>query len=71
MNSEILCEMPHKVVVCPPDRIDNSTNLNDLEVELFAEALTVMPEGEIMLDACDVNVERFAEMCLKNLAESV
>ena len=57
---EILCEMPHKVVVCPPDRIDNSTNLNDLEVELFAEALTVMPEGEIMLDACDVNAERFA-----------
>ena len=57
---EILCEMPHKVVICPPDRIDNSTNLNDLEVELFAEALTVMPEGEIMLDACDVNAERFA-----------
>ena len=26
---EILFEMPHKVVICPPDRIDNSTNLND------------------------------------------
>ena len=57
---EILCEMPHKVVICQPDRIDNSTNLNDLEVELFAEALSVMPEGEIMLDACDVDANRFA-----------
>ncbi len=57
---DILCEMPHKVVICQPDRIDNSTNLNDLEVELFAEALSVMPEGEIMLDACDVDANRFA-----------
>ena len=27
---------------------------------MFAEALAIMPEGEIMLDACDVNADRFA-----------
>lgn len=55
-----LIEMPHNVVICSPERIDNSDNLNQLEVELFAEALSVMPNGEIMLDACDVDAERFA-----------
>ena len=58
---EILREMPHNVILCQPDRIDNSENLNDLEVELFAEALSVMPKGEIMLDACDINANRFAK----------
>tara|TARA_B100001287_G_scaffold65088_1_gene53045 strand:- start:1480 stop:2115 length:636 start_codon:yes stop_codon:yes gene_type:complete len=62
---EILIKMPHKVVICLPDRIDNSSNLNTLEVELFAESLSVMPEGHIMLDACDVDAERFA----KNVSE--
>ena len=57
---DILSEMPHNVVICSPERIDNSLNLNDLEVDLFAEALAIMPEGEIMLDACDVNADRFA-----------
>jgi len=57
---EILQKMPHNVVLCQPDRIDNHGNLNDLEVELFAEALSIMPKGEIMLDACDVNADRFA-----------
>lgn len=56
----ILSLLPHKVIVCSPERIDNSSNLNTLEVELFAEALATMPEGDIMLDACDVNEERFA-----------
>jgi len=56
----ILSKMPHKVIICSPERIDNSNNLNTLEVELFAEALAIMPEGEIMLDACDVNANRFA-----------
>lgn len=55
-----LIEMPHNVIICSPERIDNSDNLNQLEVELFAEALSVMPNGEIMLDACDVDAERFA-----------
>ncbi len=56
----ILSQLPHKVIICSPERIDNSSNLNTLEVELFAEALATMPDGDIMLDACDVNAERFA-----------
>ena len=58
---EILVDMPHNVIVCQPERIDNSDNLNTLEVQLFAEALAGMPDGEIMLDACDVNADRFAQ----------
>ena len=58
---DVLSEMPHNVIICSPERIDNSNNLNQLEVELFAEALSVMPNGEIMLDACDVDAERFAK----------
>jgi len=57
---EVLVKMPHNVIICQPERIDNSNNLNHLEVELFAEALSVMPPGEIMLDACDVDASRFA-----------
>ena len=52
--------MPHSVVICPPERIDLSDNLNTLEVHLFAEAISKMPDGKIMLDACDVNANRFA-----------
>ena len=58
---EVLKEMPHEVVICSPEQIDNHHNLNVLETELFAHALKSMPEGEIMLDACDVNAERFAK----------
>lgn len=57
---QILVEMPHNVIICDPKRIDNSQNLNKLEVELFAESLSIMPEGDIMLDACDVDASRFA-----------
>ncbi len=57
---EILVQMPHNIIICSPERIDNSDNLNELEVELFAEAISVMPKGEIMLDACDVDAARFA-----------
>ena len=57
---QILVEMPHNVIICDPKRIDNSQNLNQLEVELFAESLSIMPEGDIMLDACDVDASRFA-----------
>ena len=57
---QILVKMPHNVIICEPKRIDNSPNLNQLEVELFAESLSVMPDGEIMLDACDVDAARFA-----------
>jgi ribonuclease HII len=58
---EILIGFEHEVVMCPPLRIDTHGNLNDLEVELFAEALKGLSNhGTIMLDACDVNAERFA-----------
>jgi ribonuclease HII len=57
---EILKEMPHKVIICSPEEIDDHYNLNVLETELFARALKSMPEGKIMLDACDVNATRFA-----------
>ncbi len=57
---QVLVEMPHNVIICDPKRIDNSQNLNQLEVELFAESLSIMPEGDIMLDACDVDASRFA-----------
>ncbi|MGB1571372.1 MAG: ribonuclease HII [Candidatus Poseidoniaceae archaeon] len=55
-----LVEMPHNVIICDPKRIDIAPNLNQLEVELFAESLKVMPDGDIMLDACDVDAGRFA-----------
>ncbi len=55
-----LVKMPHSIIICPPERIDCHHNLNDLEVELFAEALAIMPPGETMLDACDGDAERFA-----------
>lgn len=57
------------LVVCPPERIDNAvqtTGLNILEVELFAEALsqirsmTHLPMT-ILNDACDVNEQRFSD----------
>lgn len=57
------------LVVCPPERIDNgvqTTGLNILEVELFAEAireiraLTPLPVA-ILNDACDVNEQRFSD----------
>ena len=43
---DILSEMPHNVVICSPERIDNSLNLNDLEVDLFAEALSLIHISE-------------------------
>ena len=65
---DILSEMPHNVIVCSPERIDNSENLNSLETELFAEALLPMPAGSVMLDACDVDADRFAKR-VSTLAE--
>ena len=58
---ETLIQYEHQVVVCSPLRIDTHGNLNDLEVELFAEALKGLSSHEsIMLDACDVDAKRFA-----------
>ena len=65
---DILSDMPHNVIVCSPERIDNSENLNSLETELFAEALLPMPAGSVMLDSCDVDADRFAKR-VSTLAE--
>jgi|TARA_B100001741_G_scaffold64884_2_gene51249 ribonuclease HII len=59
---EVLIQFEHQIIICPPSRIDTHGNLNDLEVVLFSEALKGLGiEGEIILDACDVNEERFAQ----------
>ena len=54
------------IIVCEPSRIDNNrsfSNLNELEVDLFSEAIVNSIDsnesGSIFLDACDVNQERF------------
>ena len=54
------------IIVCEPSRIDNnrsSSNLNELEVDLFSEAIINSIDnyesGSIFLDACDVDQERF------------
>ena len=57
----------HSVIVCTPERIDlslQSTGLNWLEVEAFAEALSGLEleqHHDIINDACDVKPERFTE----------
>ena len=64
---ELLVTFDHQIIICPPSRIDTHGNLNDLEVILFSEALKGLGiEGEIMLDACDVNEERFAQNVSKH-----
>ena len=56
-----------ETLICPPNRIDTAVygqGLNILEVDLFASILnrhhkTFNKELNILLDACDVNEERF------------
>ncbi len=55
-----LSKFEHSFAIASAAMIDDSNNLNTLEVELFAKALQQLPEGEIMLDACDVDSKRFA-----------
>ena len=64
------------VVICEPSRIDcNSINsdLNSLEIELFAEAMRKstrpQPTGVLKVDACDVNEERFGRRLSRKLGE--
>jgi len=64
------------IVVCEPSRIDyNSVNsdLNSLEVELFAEALELctnpIPNGSLKVDACDVDEARFGSRLSNVLGE--
>ena len=67
----------YSMISCQPDRIDNgvqTTGLNLLEVELFAEALVGIyssTEGpfSIMNDACDVNEQRFSDRIVERLPE--
>jgi len=65
------------VVICEPSRIDyNSINsdLNSLEIELFAEAMRIstkpQPAGVLKVDACDVNEERFGRRLSRKLGDS-
>lgn len=62
------------VIICPPSRIDREMSrngLNSLEVGLFAEAIEYAGDAtqnpEILLDACDVNAERFGKSVSEEL----
>ena len=64
------------IVVCEPSRIDfNSlhSDLNRLEVELFAEAIESAsenaPQGIMMLDSCDVDESRFSRRIASRLGQ--
>ena len=64
------------IVVCEPSRIDfNSlhSDLNRLEVELFAEAIESAsenaPEGIMMVDSCDVDESRFSRRIAARLGQ--
>ena len=64
------------IVVCEPSRIDfNSlhSDLNRLEVELFAEAIESAsenaPEGIMMVDSCDVDESRFSRRIASRLGQ--
>ena len=55
------------IVICEPSRIDSNSlysDLNRLEVELFAEAIEAASEnsgdGILMVDSCDVDESRFS-----------
>lgn len=65
------------VVVCEPRRIDinaQSSDLNSLEIELFAEAIDGSnlhdSRGVVRADACDVDAERFARRLRSALGEA-
>ena len=64
------------LITCSAHRIDKErdrTNLNDLEVELFKEAInaTKVEEkyGKIYLDACDINEQRFGNRVRESLGQ--
>ena len=65
------------LITCSASRIDKEreiTNLNKLEVELFKEAIvatkTEKYNGEIYLDACDTNEQRFGNRVSSSLDSS-
>jgi ribonuclease HII len=65
------------LVICPPSRIDlnkSVSDLNSLEIELFAEAIRLSSNsnenGIILADACDSNAERFGKRLGNALGEN-
>jgi len=58
--ASFLAKYDHAYASASAADIDDSSNLNTLEVELFAKALEQLPKGNIMLDSCDVDPIRFA-----------
>ncbi len=67
----------YSLIECKPERVDNgvqTTGLNLLEVELFAEALMqirhqVNQPVHILNDACDVNEQRFSDRIAARLPQ--
>lgn len=67
----------YSLVECGPERVDNgvqTTGLNILEVELFAEALNMIrmqvdESVHILNDACDVNEQRFTDRIAARLPQ--
>ena len=65
------------LIECGPERVDNgvqTTGLNLLEVELFAEALTQIRQQvdqpvHVLNDACDVNEQRFTDRIAARLPQ--
>lgn len=78
---EILCNLitkkceKYKVIEVTVKEIDDrelhNLNLNELEVEKFAEILNFLKPDEAYLDAADVNEERFKENCKKKLTYKI
>ena len=67
----------YSLIECRPERVDNgvqTTGLNILEVELFAEALTQIRQQvdlplHVLNDACDVNEQRFTDRIAARLPQ--
>ena len=77
LNQIILNEEPWlvSIIECPPERIDltmEKKTLNDLEVDLFGEAINGLGINrfeEIILDACDTNEARFGKNVISKLSD--
>ena len=65
------------IVICEPSRIDSNSihsDLNRLEVELFAEAIELAcqnnSEGVLRVDSCDVDESRFSRRIASRLGQN-
>ena len=65
------------IVICEPSRIDSNSlhsDLNKLEVELFAEAIESAckdnSEGVLRVDSCDVDESRFSRRIASKLGQN-